>query len=185
MVVTCDIAGQGSSCMIARCGTATVVSDLPAGHRLAWPAGPQLTIKERGDPGAPSRGCRAPSPGEQTAAVLGRSSCVRGADPVAVPGWETASDRRPCHGAALAPGSGNPALDPTPSTAHPRRSTASELRQLVLRLAAENPTWGYRRIDGELAGLGYRLAPSTVWLILKRAGITRLLAAAAPPVDSS
>jgi putative transposase len=30
---------------------------------------------------------------------------------------------------------------------------------------------GYRRIQGELAGLGYRLAPSTVWLILKRAGI--------------
>ena len=51
------------------------------------------------------------------------------------------------------------------------RSTASELRQLVLRLASENPTWGYRRIQGELAGLGYRLAPSTVWLILKRAGV--------------
>jgi Integrase core domain len=32
-------------------------------------------------------------------------------------------------------------------------------------------TWGYRRIHGELAGLGYQLAPSTVWSILKRAGI--------------
>jgi putative transposase len=51
------------------------------------------------------------------------------------------------------------------------RCTASELRQLVLRLASENSTWGYRRIQGELAGLGYQLAPSTVWLILKRAGI--------------
>jgi putative transposase len=51
------------------------------------------------------------------------------------------------------------------------RSTASELRQLVLRLASENATWGYRRIHGELAGLGYPLAPSTVWLIRKRAGI--------------
>jgi putative transposase len=51
------------------------------------------------------------------------------------------------------------------------RSTAVELRQLVLRLASENPTWGYRRIHGERAGLGYRLVPSTVWLILKRAGI--------------
>jgi len=58
----------------------------------------------------------------------------------------------------------------------PRRRTAGrrpapELRRLVLRLASENSTWGYRRIHGELAGLGYRLAPSTVWLILKRAGI--------------
>jgi transposase len=51
------------------------------------------------------------------------------------------------------------------------RSTASELRQLVLRLASENPTWGYRRIHGELAGLGHQIAPSTVWSILKRAGI--------------
>lgn len=51
------------------------------------------------------------------------------------------------------------------------RSTASKLRRLVLRLAAENPTWGYRRIQDELAGLGYSIAPSTVWSILKRAGI--------------
>jgi transposase len=51
------------------------------------------------------------------------------------------------------------------------RSTASELRQLVLRLASENPTWGYRRIHGELAGLGLQIAPSTVWSLLKRAGI--------------
>jgi putative transposase len=49
------------------------------------------------------------------------------------------------------------------------RCTASKLRQLVLRLASENSAWGYRRIHGELAGLGYQLAPSTVWLILKRA----------------
>jgi transposase len=51
------------------------------------------------------------------------------------------------------------------------RSTAFELRQLVLRLASENPTWGYRRIHGELAGLGHQIAPSTVWSLLKRAGI--------------
>src|SRR5436305_92782 len=51
------------------------------------------------------------------------------------------------------------------------RRTPPELRRLVLRLAAENPSWGYRRIHGELAGLGYQVAASTVWLILKRAGI--------------
>ncbi|MEV0401057.1 integrase core domain-containing protein [Actinoallomurus sp. NPDC050550] len=45
------------------------------------------------------------------------------------------------------------------------------LRELVLRPATENPPWGYRRIVGELAGLGRKVAPSTVWAILKKAGI--------------
>ena len=42
---------------------------------------------------------------------------------------------------------------------------------MVLRLARENESWGYRRIHGELAGLGITVAPSTVWQILKNAGI--------------
>ena len=45
------------------------------------------------------------------------------------------------------------------------------IKSLVLRLARENPSWGYRRIHGELAALGTKLAPSTVWEILKDAGI--------------
>ena len=40
----------------------------------------------------------------------------------------------------------------------------------MLRLARENESWGYRRIHGELAGLGVTVAPSTVWQILKDAG---------------
>jgi transposase len=56
--------------------------------------------------------------------------------------------------------------------AHPGRPpTRPAIRALVLRMAAENPGWGYRRIAGELARLGRRIAPSTVWAILKRAGI--------------
>jgi putative transposase len=45
------------------------------------------------------------------------------------------------------------------------------VRSAVLRLARENESWGYRRIHGELAGLGIIVAPSTVWQILKDAGI--------------
>jgi hypothetical protein len=54
-----------------------------------------------------------------------------------------------------------------------RPRAAAELRALVLRLARENPTWGYRRIHGELCRLGYkdRIGASTVWTILQRAGI--------------
>ncbi len=41
----------------------------------------------------------------------------------------------------------------------------------MLRLAAENATWGYRRIHGELVGLGYQVCASTMWKILHNAGI--------------
>ena len=46
-----------------------------------------------------------------------------------------------------------------------------KVRSAVLRLARENESGGYRRIHGELAGLGITMAPSTVWQILKSAGI--------------
>jgi putative transposase len=52
-----------------------------------------------------------------------------------------------------------------------RPGVRAEVQELVLRLARENPTWGCRRIQGELAGLGYRIAPSTIWVILTRAGV--------------
>ena len=47
----------------------------------------------------------------------------------------------------------------------------SEIRKLVVFLAKENATWGYRRIQGELKHLGIAIAPSTVWSILQEAGI--------------
>jgi putative transposase len=57
-----------------------------------------------------------------------------------------------------------------PRRAPGRPRTASAIRELVLGMARDNPGWGYRRIHGELAGLGHKVAPSTVWQILKNAG---------------
>jgi putative transposase len=60
--------------------------------------------------------------------------------------------------------------------AYPRRGpgrprTTPSVRALILEMARNNPAWGYRHIHGELTGLGYKLAPSTVWQMLKDAGI--------------
>src|SRR6266540_3337688 len=46
-----------------------------------------------------------------------------------------------------------------------------QLRVLERQVARENPGWGYRRIEGELVGLGIKLAASTVWTILKEADV--------------
>ena len=52
-----------------------------------------------------------------------------------------------------------------------RPSTTAAIRTLVIRMATDNPAWGHRRVQGELARLGHPIAASTVWQILHDAGI--------------
>jgi putative transposase len=52
-----------------------------------------------------------------------------------------------------------------------RPPTAAAIRKLVIRIATDNPTWGHRRVHGELVKLGHPIAASTVWQILHDAGI--------------
>jgi putative transposase len=73
---------------------------------------------------------------------------------------------------------------------YPRRQpgrppVAQPIRSLVLRMARENPTGVYRRIQGELIGLGHQVATSTVWKILKPAEIDPFPSGPDRPGDSS
>jgi transposase InsO family protein len=52
-----------------------------------------------------------------------------------------------------------------------RPATVRSIARLAVRLAKENPLWGYRRVHGELIKLGVTVAPSTVYEILRAAGI--------------
>jgi len=74
-----------------------------------------------------------------------------------------------------------PVLAPRPHTPPPRQGLSAEttrpaphqlgIRTLVLRLVRENPSWGYRRVHGELATPGISAAPSTVSEILQHNGL--------------
>jgi putative transposase len=52
-----------------------------------------------------------------------------------------------------------------------RRGVLAEIRRLAVRMAGENPTWGYTRIQGALKNVGYRVGRSTIARILKAAGV--------------
>jgi putative transposase len=54
---------------------------------------------------------------------------------------------------------------------YPDRVPASELHQLILRLARENPRWGYRRVEGELLKVGHGCSHLTVRRVLRRRGL--------------
>src|SRR5262245_2720362 len=53
-----------------------------------------------------------------------------------------------------------------------RPAVSEEIRELVLRLARENPRWGHKRIVGELAGVGVRVSATTVAKILRHSGVS-------------
>jgi transposase len=89
--------------------------------------------------------------------LLGRASRSFFVRPDTLLGWHRQLVRRRWTSARRRPG---------------RPAIAEEIGELVLRLARENPRWGYERIVGELAGVGVRVSATTVAKILRQAGVS-------------
>ena len=70
----------------------------------------------------------------------------------------------------VAPAAGGAQVDPYEEHTG-RRGVLAEIRQLVVRVAEENPTWGYTRMQGALKNLGHQVGRSTIARILKAHGL--------------
>ena len=168
--------GPACCAMMIDCASATGLPQPDERVRVtAAPAG-ERPGQGRGDPGpAPPDHDPAATAGHDPATALPYRS--------GVPGRATApssAGRARPDPAASAAGDG---AAPAPGLlarrhavrSRPRRPgrprTIRSIRLLVLRLARENPSWGYRRIHGELLVLGIAVAASSVWEILRQAGI--------------
>jgi putative transposase len=61
---------------------------------------------------------------------------------------------------------------PYPNKRAGRQSVLADIRRLVVRMAEENPTWGYTRVQGALKNVGHRVGRSTIARILKAHGVS-------------
>ena len=128
--------------------------------------------EERRAAGAPARE-RGAAPERRAGAVrTRRPGLVRRAYPVhPAQALGGGLSRDACDAAGLAPQARRQEYDASKRRRPGRPATARSIARLAVRLAQENPLWGYRRIHGELTKLSVAVAPSTVYEILRAAGI--------------
>jgi hypothetical protein len=159
-------AGAGSSCASIRCDDRWVTLRsvyLMFSQLMQWAA--LVARRGRRAAGAALRDGGAAAVSVPTAGGLDRSGGAGRPDTAAAPPTVGRIVRAARHAAVAS----RPAPPPLEPSAAGRPSPT--IRTLVLRLARENATRGYRRIHGELCLPGYRLGASTVWTILNSAGL--------------
>ena len=136
-----------------------------------WPASPFVRADPRPGDSGPAQPTRRLAQTEHTTRAYRRRPIdARSDSPSTPPATPPRTARHSRHLAPLAPPTHRQILDPT--TQKPGRPpTHAEVRRLIIQMATKNPTWGYRRIHGELTNLGHPVGASTVWKTLKDHGI--------------
>jgi hypothetical protein len=124
------------------------------------------------DRGAPTRTRGSSPPGRPSAAGRVRPGFPCCGQPASREDEPAVVFRSAGHAAGLAPPACTATVDVRQSATGTAPAVSEEIRELVLRLARENPRWGYQRIVGELAGVGQRVSATTVAKILRRAGVS-------------
>src|SRR6266516_1942125 len=141
------------------CDGTDALSDVRPPDRLDGSAGAFVGVEGRRAAGAAPGGRGAAAPAPQAEAGLGRPSSTGRPDAAAATIFAAGSAGDAGHAAGLAPAAGPLVLDLSPYWR--QAAGRSRGRSAIEQMARENPGWGYKRIQGELLGLGIRVGAST------------------------